>query len=295
MINYLYKQTNFYKNQFIDVEKFTAPIPQNLEIVNLGSNQPKFAFDYSETDILGQNWAVGPQSFEYDFRILKKFHSHLKGRAFVIIPVCPLKFFLYRYSYDSANYKYYKILDPKEINNYSTRTKRLHIDYPTLTAKRNLVRLIKDVPANTQLDIATNPMNNEELVKDANKWINGWLKQFSLENLSNIYLSVENQKSIVNNVGILKEIIDFCLERNYRPIIVMLPVTKALRSLFPQSFIDEYILDNIKKANAQNVPVLNYLKDARFTSPDLYFNSFFFNANGRKFFTKNMTEELSTF
>jgi hypothetical protein len=291
-VNNKYKQTNFYKNQFIDVEKFTSSIPKNLEIVNLGSNHPKFAFDYSEADISGMNWAIGPQSFEYDLRILKKFHGFLKEKAFVIIPVCPLNFFLYRYAYDSINYKYYNILAPEEINNYSKKTRFLHIDYPILTAKRNLVRLVKDVPANTQLNIATNPMNNKELVKDANNWIKGWLQQFSLNDLGNISLSTENKNSIEKNIDILNEMIDFCLEKNYRPIIMMLPVTKALSSLFPQSFIDEYIVENIKKANMRGIPVVNYLNDARFISPDLYFNSFFMNAKGRKIFTNAVVKEL---
>jgi hypothetical protein len=292
MINYLYKKTNFYKNQFIDAEKFLGEIPHNLEIVNLGSNQPKFAFDYSETGLSGMNWSLGPQSFEYDSRVLKKFHSFLREEAFVIIPVCPLKFFLYRYIYNSINYKYYKFLDTDMINNYSVRTRKLYIDYPVFTAKRNLIRIIKDVPKDNRLEIEQNPMAEKELEADAKKWVNGWLKQFSLDSFENIFLSEENKDNINRNVTILNDMIDFCLERNYRPIIMLLPVTKELSRLFPQSFIDEQIVGNIEKANTQNIPVLNYLKDVRFISPDLYFNSFFLNKNGREIFTKAVINEL---
>jgi hypothetical protein len=290
--NNRYKQTNFYKNQFIDTEKFLGKIPHNLEAVNLGSNQPKFAFDYSDTAMLGMNWAIGPQSFEYDFRVLKKFHNLLKEKAFVLIPVCPLSFFLFRFSNNSSNYKYYKFLDSGMINNYSTRTRQLYIDYPVLIAKWNLIRIIKDVPRDYRLEIENNPMNEKELEADAEKWVNDWLKQFSLDSFENISLSDENKNNINRNVTILNEMIDFCLERNYRPIIMLLPITKKLSSLFPQSFIDEHIVGNIENANTQNIPVLNYLKDRRFISSDLYFNSFFLNKNGRKIFTKAVINEL---
>jgi hypothetical protein len=294
LLNYQYKQTNHYKNQFLDVCKFTNnKIPHNLEMINLGSNQPKFAFDYSKTEAVGMNWAVGPQSLEYDFRILKQMHNFLKANAFVVIPICPFSFFLYRFRNDSENYKYYNFLDSSMINNYSSQTKKLYIDYPLFTAKRNLIRLIKDTPVDERPNIKTNPMNEAELTKDAYKWLNGWLKQFSLTGLDNISLSKENKSNIDKNVTVLSEMIDFCLKNTYKPIIMMLPVTKALSNLFSQSFIDDFIIANINKANTKNIPVLNYLKDERFVSPELYFNSFFFNENGRKIFTKIVIEELS--
>ncbi|MER8322379.1 hypothetical protein ABS243_19575, partial [Acinetobacter baumannii] len=65
--------------------------PKDLQVVNLGSNHPKFGFDYSESGVKGLNCAVGPQTFEYDFAILRKIIPYLAPGAFVIIPVCLLK------------------------------------------------------------------------------------------------------------------------------------------------------------------------------------------------------------
>ena len=294
VFNYMYKQTNYYKNQFVDAVKFKdKEFAAKIDIVNLGSNHPKFAFDYSDLTVNGMNWAIGPQSFEYDFRILKEYHRLLNKEAFVIIPVCPLKFFLHRYSYDSANYKYYKILDSSLINNYSPITKLLHIDYPILTAKRNVLRLVKDVSIDNRMVFETNPMKDEELKADAKKWINGWLKQFSLDSLETSILSKKNEDNIQTNISILKEMIDFCLERKYQPILVTLPLTNYLLDLIPESFINEHIIGNINKANVKDVLFLNYMKDERFTSEDLYFNSFFFNRKGRKLFTKEIVNQLT--
>lgn len=44
-VNKLFKNTNYYKNKFINLK-------------NLESNQPKFAFDYSQSNLLGMNWST---------------------------------------------------------------------------------------------------------------------------------------------------------------------------------------------------------------------------------------------
>jgi hypothetical protein len=290
--NYKYNQTNRYKNQFIDTHKFMGHIPNNLEIVNLGSTQPTFAFDYNNSGMLGMNWAMGAHSFEYDFKILKKYHNFLKEKAFVLVPVCPFSFFLYCFS-DSANYKYYKFLYPSLINNYSNRTKRLYIDYPVLTAGKHRIMLIKDVPADTRLELAHNPLTEGEMKADAKKWIEDiWLKTFSLKSMDNIMLSEENKKNIEKNISILNEMISFCLEKGYRPVIITLPVSEELDGLFPKSFVDEYILLPIHKANKQGVMVLQYWDDNRFCSHNQYFNAFLFNLKGRREFTKTVVDKL---
>ena len=94
-LNALYKRTNAYQNQFIDVRKFFTKggVGNNLEIINLGSNHPKFGFDYTGVDVRGENWGIGPETFEYDFAVLRKNVSYLASGADVVIPVCLLNFF----------------------------------------------------------------------------------------------------------------------------------------------------------------------------------------------------------
>ena len=100
-LNKLYKRTNDYHNLFVDTSKFSndGSLPDNLQLVNLGSNHPKFGFDYDGLDVKAMNWAVGPQSLEYDFAILRKGYHHLAPDAVVLIPICVLKFFLYRHPF----------------------------------------------------------------------------------------------------------------------------------------------------------------------------------------------------
>ena len=115
-LNALYKRTNDYRNIFADTEKFRNDdnIPNGLQLVNLGSNHPKFGFNYEGLNVKAMNWAVGPQSLEYDFAILRKECHHLADNAVVLIPICVLNFFLYRHPFGD-HLKYYSILPDKDI------------------------------------------------------------------------------------------------------------------------------------------------------------------------------------
>ncbi len=291
IVNKLFKNTNFYKNKFIDTHKFKN-IPNNLDIVNLGSNQPKFAFDYSESNVSGMNWGVGPQTLEYDFRVLKNFHKYLKPNAKVLIAISPFQFFLLNYKDDTSNHKYYNFLDSNFIDNYSNITKKLYIDYPIITAKKQIFRIIKDTKPDTRLELEENPMSKDEIKKDALNWMNGWKKQFGINHLENIVLSEENKINIEKNIHILKNMIDFCIEKNIQPVLTIIPVTKELSKHFPDKFVQEQIIDYINKANDKNVRFLNYWKDERFEDESYYFNSFFMNKIGRLKFTEQVLKDL---
>lgn len=292
-LNKMYKRTNDYNNLFVDTDKFRndADIPNELQLVNLGSNHPKFGFDYDGLGVKAMNWAVGPQSLEYDFAILRKECHHLANNAVVLIPICVLKFFLYRHPF-YEHLKYYGILPKYEIVGYSEKTMLSCIKYPLLFHPKRLKRLLKDVPnAANNLQMNHNPMSEEQLKADADFWIDCWNKEFNID-LGNLKLSEENKTNIKRNIQILHDMIQFCVDRNLRPIVCVLPVSDYLGSRFSDSFIDNHILAYIYEANAQRYPVLNHLRDKRFTDSSLYINSFFFNLRGRKQFTKMLVEEL---
>lgn len=292
-MNALYKRTNDYRNIFVDTEKFRndASIPNGLQLVNLGSNHPKFGFNYDGLNVKAMNWAVGPQSLEYDFAILRKECHHLADNAAVLIPICVLKMFLYRHPFGD-HLKYYGILPEEDIVGYSKKTKLAHIDYPLLFHPKKLKRLIKDVPtASDRLLINNNPMSENQLKADADFWINCWNREFDID-INNLVLSDINKTNIKRNIHLLHEMIQFCLDRKLRPVICILPVTDYLGNRFSEDFVNNQILAYVNEANSQKCPVFNHLKDKRFTDSSLYINSFFFNLHGRKQFTKMIIEEL---
>lgn len=294
ILNALYKRTNAFQNHFIDIKKFQRLRDEDrFDIVNLGSNHPKFAFDYSDTGVKGMNWAVGPQTFMYDFAILKKYKKHLNSGAKVIIPVCPLKFFLLDTQVNNL-VKYYRIFSKHEMPNYDIKQKISEYILPVFRHPLRAKRIIRDVRADNRLLLTENPLNKEQIAKDATSWIEGcWNPEFNIDVENMSPLSKANQKSIEGNIRILSEIIQYCIDNGLQPVLTMLPVTKELSAKFSEEFIQQHILKYIKESNKQGAPVLYYLKDERFANPDFYINSFFMNAVGRKYFTKIFVNELN--
>ena len=305
ILNRLFIHTNYYKNSLINVEKFTsnneksAIIPYHLDIVNLGSSQPKFAFDYSKASIKGMNWAIAPQTLDYDFRVFMKYHCYLKKEGVVLIPICPFKMFVYTMptifesSSQSNNYKYYSFLPPYLIRNYSKWTSFLLRRLPILTEKKNIIRFLKDVPRDNRLELDCNSMSDQELRKDAEKWIHSWEREFNIK-MENLNLSEYNKECIENNIKILNRLLHFCIDNQYKPVLMLLPVTGYLGEKFSLSFRKKHIEAYLERANDLDIPLLNYFNDKRFTSSDLYINSFFLNRMGRLLFTEVVLSELKS-
>lgn len=293
-LNNLYKCTNHFNNQFVDVRKYwhKDSIAYNLQIVNLGSNHPKFGFDYTDTGIRGANLAIGPQTFEYDYAILRKNISHLAKNAVVVFPICLLNFFLYRQINRSIHLKYYTFLGPNDIVGYSKMEKLFEIDFPLFRHPRRLRYLIKDAKKDNRLEWTENPMKTEEELEiDADSWIRCWDSEFDIH-IPSLEISTKNQEDIQQNIRLMKEMIEFCKKHEFKPLIVVLPVTKNLSSRFSEDFLQAHVLRYVNDAAKTGASVFNYLIDNRFSDSSLYINSFFFNKTGRKAFTNAFVKDL---
>lgn len=290
ILNILIKKTNWYKINVGDGLKFLKQIDSNLDICNLGSNSGKFAFSYDGTGLKGENWALGPQTLSYDFRILKNYFSYLKEGATVLIPICPFSSCIKDFENDEVNYKYYPFLHSILILNYSENSKEKVMRYVhtpfQVSPLMALVRLIKDVRV-----IDTIIMDMESIEKDADNFMNNWKRQFFISDLD-APVSDLNLDCIKYNTSLLSEMVSFCLERNLKPVIIIPPVTKALSSKLTDKFRENYIYSFIGNTITKHAPFLNYLDDKRFVDINLYLNSYYLNTNGRKVFTKAVLNDL---
>lgn len=296
IMNKLVQRTNWYQNQIADGLKFRKQIPFNLDVCNLGSNSAKFAFSYEGTGLKGENWAVGPQTLSYDFRILKNYSSYLKEGATVLIPFCPFSGCVKDYEDDSANHKYYSFLNPILIVNYLQSTKDKVMQFVNtpfqISPLTAIKRLIKDVPATDYIMLSSNSMDMESLDNDANKYLDSWKNEFSILDLD-APVSEQNKGCIAYNANLVTDMISFCLERDLKPVLVLLPTTSALSSKLTERFRESYIYPLIRNDYTHQVTVLNYLDDARFSDNGFFLNSLFLNAKGRKILTAVLLKELN--
>lgn len=301
----LYK-TNWYKSMFLDLNHETYPDnvwyrehdERNFYLVNLGSSGGKWAFDYAGLDIKAMNWAQQPQTLLEDYNLLRHFHSILKKNGYVLITIMPFTGLNKRTGLMDAM-KYVKFdLQGEPIQPYMFKEAQRYATYPILFKKQAAKALIKyflgrdkAVRVRPETQLNTNPMNAQQLDADAKRWIEGWNRQFGISDFE-APLTEENKKGREYRIQLMRELIDFCIERGYKPVYVIPPVTEHLAKYYTPKFEESYIYGFLK-AVKREVLTLDYSKDTEFRdNDDLYFNSFFLNKQGRRLFTRRVLENL---
>ena len=300
------KKTQWYRNMLVDPDHDIYPDntwyrthdERNFDIVNLGSSGGKWAFDYSDLDIKAMNWAQQPQTLLEDYNLLRHYHSILRKGGYVLITIMPFSGLNKETGLMDA-FKYVNLdCQGEPIQPFLYKEACRYARYPILFKKQAVKALIKyilgkerksDKYAHTK--VTHNPMSSAQLDEDAKRWIDGWKRQFSIEDF-NAPLTPKNQEGRKFRINLMRELIDFCFERGYKPVYVIPPVTSHLSHYYTPQFESTYVYGFLKEVDRE-VLLLDYSKDETLRQDDLYFNSFFLNARGRKLFTAKVLKDLN--
>ena len=297
------KKSVWYNSLFVGADGETYPNnnwyrkhdERNFDLINLGSSGAKWAFDYSELNIKAMNWAQMPQTLFEDFNLLRNYHSILKKGGIVLITIMPFTGLNKTTGFLDA-IKYLKLDAQDPIQPHNLFKARLYAEYPILIGKNAFKAFLRYVlkmektTYYTQIANAKKIMSSEDLEKDALRWINGWKKQFNIVDFE-APLTAENQKGRDYRIKLMQTLIDFCLERGYKPVYVIPPVTNHLSKYYTEKFEEIYVYGFLKSVD-RNILLLDYSKDESMKNDDLYFNSFFLNKRGRKLFTERVLSNL---
>lgn len=283
--NIKYKNSDYFLGDYNKIKKFIEGVPKNLEIVNTGSNHAYHGFNYDNKKYF--NFASGAQSLNYDYKILKQYSNNLKYDCKVLIVLAPLSFGFIDYKDDSSNSRYYFFLDKDKILNYSKLKKFLYVNIPILKSWKNFIRIFL---RKKEIKSIVNTPNNAE--KEALLRINGWKKQFNLKNLLDKKSASYLKDEFENVKTILLDMIEFSLEHNWRPIIIIPPASVFLTKKISDEFMKEVLYDNIRFLKDKRIPILDYWKDDRLNDYKLYINSDFLNEKGSKLFTEIVLEDI---
>lgn len=277
VLNKLARDSYWYNHiAFGDCRKFWLHRTFDLDVVNLGSSSSVAAFDYSgHPELKAANWAMTPQTLVADFEILRNYSCYLKKGATVIIPLCP--FSCLGGNNDDIADKYYTVLNIASMPHASYRRQQQQMQmknnpwryYP-------LAQLIARKPKVSNLDAAA-------FEADAKMRMESWRKEFSMIRFTDP-LSLVNQDAFHDGAKILGQMVDYCIEREYRPVVVMPPVSEAMRIQFTPEMKKLFIDDFVKEGIGEKVVFLDYFEDGRFDVADFQ-NSFMLNAEGAKKFT----------
>ena len=300
-LNWLLKKTNWWKNQFAFTHQFISNqgyrknLTRNIEIVNVGSNPACFAFDYDEL-ILGANWSTGNQGLDMDYQLLRFYHSFMKEGATVLIPIVPfssISAYLIPSIYEDKSYmmKFYSVLDYLQVK-YLPQFKHVRnwYKYPLLFNWLAIRFLLRDVEPDKRILYNSDLTNRVDTVT-AELLMDNWKSEFNIKDLE-APLSSELQEARKQSVQLMRNMLEYLIERGYKPVIVMPPVSKLLSDYFTPRFREIYIDSFVREFSECNVPYLDYSKVPEFQTDDVFFNDLFMNVKGRKAFTKRVLMDL---
>ena len=293
VLNRIITRTEWYNEEFWKGTTKFWNIPScDYNVVNLGSNSGKYAFNYDNLPIKGQNWAIGPQSLVHDFNILKNYFSYLKEGGIVFIPICPFSCLKVTYNKDK-NFKYYPILHPATIidfdDNERTRAYKIRSNpfkaMPMYCIKKTLKEFFTKASAKLKSKAKV------DFDKNAEDRIKSWKKQFGITDLS-AGLQDKHKNEQTERAALLREMIEFCKERNLRPYIVLPPAHPALSRRLSPAILKNYVYDFIELATNDSSIVLDYFNDSTLQRDAYYQDSFFMNKKGAAIFTKRILNDL---
>lgn len=299
ILNKVIKSTNWYKNQLQFLDLLPSPyVTDKYDIVNLGSNPARFSFFYE--NINGANFSAGTQDLYMDLCILKHYKNRIKKGTYILIPLSPFSSITAYLTPQKLGLNYYKKFyniewcrNSEERNIKRKAIKRLK--YPLIYSfKESIKALIIDSKCNNQIEITEMFMMYPELVADANQWIKIWKKEFDIEDL-NTPLNEPLIEARKKSISMLSSIIDYCIEQEYKPIIVLPPLQKELSKLFTYEIKEIYVDSFIREISDYNIPLLDYMKDESFSDSNLFINTLFMNLKGRKLFTNEILKKIKEF
>ena len=266
------------------------------EMISFGSSYCRYGIFFDKNQS-GFNFGIAAQFFYYTDLMLREYAPKcLKKGGKVYLIIADLVFAEVGEGLFAPE-KYQLILEKKTLGNEFSMGKHLRLRYPLFFGNTlfKLKIIAHYIIYGLQDDYAlteTNPYNEEETLQAAEQRCKDWCSQFHLKDTISSNVSKDLEEIFKKTRALLTGMIQYCKDNEYKPILVVTPVSKLMRNQLSDEFLKKVLYDNINMANIQNVPFLDYLDDERFADYSLYYRSAdFLNARGRRLFTKILLED----
>ncbi len=274
-----------------------SKMPAGIGMINLGSTYSMYAFNaYKELNLNGFNFALPHHSLEMDNVVLRNYSSKLSPGCIVSIAVSACTCF-YRYDYKSDSTLYYYILKRSQIP-HSSIFKQISSHAPFIERPKELLRFMKDKPLfNDITDYWDLPFSVEKEDLHMKQLANCWIKMFGLKNLKSIDVS-EHLMSIVEfNLDQIDQIIQYCILHNFRPVLVVPPISQKLYHYFSEEFYSFFWGKKLHRfQNDYNIRIFDYHNNSIFNNNSRFFcdGGFRLNKYGSIIFMRTFLSDLSS-
>jgi DltD protein len=278
VLNLFYIRTNGYKS--LDGTYKFYMVPDNINVMNLGSSHGEFGLDYEEINtITGFNFGLRGQSHYFDLQVLKKYSDKLATGCVVVIPVSCFSL-LQGVDYDQR-ILYYRVLGYGSIPDHNP------IEYvkfrllPVLAASFNVKYLISDKKS-IDPDLFATPGADEEFYIYNALYYYGLFEDLKKEGANN-----------ENNVKTLGEIVEYCQDNGFKPVLITTPFTNHYNYWYSTEDYSEFYAAIDSIVEKYGVPYLDYSHDPRFGGTLEWFgDSDHLNPTGRRIFTTILLSDL---
>ncbi len=295
LLNEFYKRVIIRNEQEAYIRR--GAMEKGYKVVAFGSSYCRYAFDFKGVGIRGYNFGFVAQFFYYTDKMIRAFRKTYEPHCWVIITISNLVFAnVGKGLYGSE--RYIQFLDRKTLaDEFSWKNYFMQVIFPLfIPSKYHIKKSFYEFLCFFKSDPYTseyNSLSDDGVEKAAKQRCNNWCKQFGLKDTRSDDIPAELEIKFVASRMVLTELIQYCLAEGLRPILVVTPVSAIMNAQFSDRFLNKVLFDNIRLANIQEIPYLNYLHDVRFQDKDLYFESAdFLNARGRLEFTRVVLEDL---
>lgn len=286
--NYIYKNTNYYLLTYEQYEVKNAP--EDITLLNLGNSHERDGLRYEKFyNGTSNNFALSSQPFYYSYQILVNNCENINDNAVVLIPI---SYFDWYFDYKgfclddkTLNDRYYGMLNPNQMLLFDVDDYFNMGVFPILSAGQSVQNIYNDLPEPNIEPINETVVNNVEDIAELK--CQAWNRDIMADD--------DNKESVYqDNLRCVKNIIDYCYEKGYVPVLLVSPVTRTLTETMGEEFIADFDEKNNKLVSLYpDILFLDYSRDEQFCDNLEYFkDSDHLNSIGGDVYTQRVLADL---
>lgn len=280
-----------FSTKFLEFERKNI---KNLKIVNIGSSHTAYGIKYPK-NIKAYNLGMVSQKFYYDYEILKKFYNRFDKNCIIIIPVSIMSFYN-GYDVKDITQNYITFLDEKVLIGIDKKQYLLGKYFSIIQPIIRIPKILKYI----FISLKNKNFDKKLIFYPSNISLKETKREATKRALSHLGIT-DKRYSHNKNIGInqLKEIIYFCEEKKFKPVLISTPQTYLYNNEIGDKNYQERIYNNIKEVEKQlgkKYLYLDYSHDKRFEDHLGYFaDSDHLNEKGAEYFTEILLDDIKSY
>ena len=299
-LNTVYVNGYYYTDAYGEVQKF-SDVPTGITLANTGTSHGLASFHYPD-DIEDTvfNFALSGEDIYHDFQTIKQFTEHIADGCVIAIPTSYFSFCMS--VEDPSQKRYYAYMDKEYLRGFNYETL---INAKYLPILRSGEFLFKDLINDQAMDVGGIMMEAEAAESETASEDTAAAKEAKEAELRSHAVGraeswrsgfmIVGEKDMPANRQLLIDMVNYCKEQGWKPILVTTPVHYTLNEAFTEEELEHYYFSNVRAVQeATDVPYYDMSHDEVFSNtPEYYGNSDHLNDDGGNAFTAVFLEYLT--